>query len=196
MTLVSLGRLAGTLMLAGAVAGCVDAAVEIELMGPETAQVVVTQAMNADFYGMLRAEADRDSDDAGRFCVDGELIEKRDGSATCTLAVEGSLRQLTRAGQPVRFTPEEDGLVRIELALEDVRDEIGAGDTDEDGRRMLEAFFSGRKLTVSFSGGVIADTNMDVSADGQAATAVLPLLDVVNETGDWPDVLYAVVEAP
>ncbi|MFD2648182.1 hypothetical protein ACFSX5_10305 [Devosia albogilva] len=196
MTLVSLGRLAGTLMLAGAVAGCVDAAVEVELMGPETAQVVVTQAMNADFYGMLKTEADGDSDHARRFCVDGELTEKRDGSATCTITAEGTLRQLPRAGQPVRFTPEEDGLVRVELALEEVRDEIGAGDTDEDGRRMLEAFFSGRKLTVSFFGGVIADTNMDVSADGQAATAVLPLLDVVNETGDWPDVLYAVVEAP
>lgn len=197
MTLVSPGKLAATLMLVGTLAGCVDAAVEVELAGSETARMVVTQAMNADFYGMLDAEAGRDSDDGAkhpeRFCMEGELTEKRDGSAICTIAVEGTLRQLNRAGQPVRFTSEEDGLVRIELALEEVRDAIGAGETDEDGRRMLEAFFSGRKLTVNFSGGAIVDTNMEASADGQTATAVLPLLDVINGTGDWPDVLYAVV---
>ena len=198
MTLVSLGRLAATITLAGVLAGCVDAAVEVELSGSDAARTVVTQTMSADFYGMLQAEGDSEGKGgaAGRFCLTGELTETRDGGAICTIAAEGSLRQLTRSGQPVRFTPAQDGLVRIELALADVRAEIGAGETDEEGRRMLEAFFSGRKLTVSFSGEAVVDSNMDISADGREATAVLPLLDVINEAGDWPDVLYAVVEAP
>ena len=198
MTLVSLGRVAATITLAGVLAGCVDAAVEVELSGPHTARTVVTQTMSADFYGMLQAEGDIEDKGgaAGRFCLTGELTETRDGGAICTIAAEGSLRQLTRSGQPVRFSPAQDGLVRIELALADVRADIGAGETNEEGRRMLEAFFSGRKLTVSFSGEAVVDSNMDISADGREATAVLPLLDVINETGDWPDVLYAVVEAP
>lgn len=196
MTPVSLGRLAATLMLAGMVAGCVDAEAEVELTGSDTARTVVTQAMSADFYRMLQAEGEDEDGPAGRFCLEGELTETPDGGAICTIAAEGSLRQLARDGQPFRFTAAEDGLVRIELALADVRAEIGAGETDEAGRRMLEAFFSGRKLTVRFSGEAVVDTNMDISADGREATAVLPLLDVIHESGDWPDVLYAVVEAP
>ena len=191
------GRLVATLLVAGTLAGCVDAAVEVELTGPGAARAVVTQTMGADFYAMLTAEG-RDGEEAvQRFCTDGDLVENRDGSATCTIVLEGNVRQLSRSGdRPIRFTPEQDGLVRIELALDDVRDKIGAGETDDEGRRMLAAFFSGRKLTVSFSGAAIAETNMEVSADGNTASAVLPLLDIVNETGKWPDVLYAVVEAP
>jgi len=195
------GRLVATLLVAGTLAGCVDAAVEVELTGPGAARAVVTQTMGADFYAMLTAEDGEDGEDGEealrRFCSDGKLTENRDRSATCTIVVEGNMRQLRHTeDQPIRFTPEQDGLVRIELALDDVRDRIGAGETDDEGRRMLEAFFSGRKLTVSFSGAAIAETNMEVSADGDTASAVLPLLDIVNETGKWPDVLYAVVEAP
>jgi hypothetical protein len=82
------GRLVATLLVAGTLAGCVDAAVEVELTGPGAARAVVTQTMGADFYAMLTAEDGEDGEEAlRRFCSDGKLTENRDRSATCTIVV-------------------------------------------------------------------------------------------------------------
>ena len=198
MRLVSLARLAVVAVPALALGGCLDASVAVMVTGQDAAEVVVTQTMDADFYAMMQLNAEKaEEGEAAEFCAGGTLSENQDRSVTCTLGSAGDFPRLIEAsGGVLELSSEADGTARIELALPRVRELIGAAQESAGGQEMLDAFFSGHELTVSFGGGEILDSNMEPAEDGSTVAAVIPLLDIINGTGDWPEVLYAVVAVP
>lgn len=202
MTLTTIGQLAATLLLGGALAGCIDARVDVALLSETTAKATVTQDMAADFYSMVKMSVEQAGADAPKddeFCAKGELTENADGSATCVIVEEGPFADLTMGSdeQTIVFTAGGPGLVRVALPTADMQEEIGAGETmDEETRKMVEAFFAGHGVTLVFSGAEIVESNMKIAADKRSAEETIEFLDLINGTGELPDEYYAVVRAP
>lgn len=197
MTLKTIGKLAGAVLISAGLAGCIDATVDVEVTSDTTAKATMTQEMGADFYTMIKASAAEDetasSDD---FCAEGELTENSDGSATCVITSEGAFADLTfgEDEEAVTFAPAGPNLVRVALPMEEMKGELGADETlDEETQQMIEAFFAGHAVTVRFSGVEVVESNMEISADKTTAEEVIPFLDLLNGTAELPDELYAVV---
>ncbi len=192
-------RLAGMLVLAGALAGCIDAKVDVAVTSMTTAKAVMTQVMAPEFYTMVKtnaAQAGTDAPAEDEFCAKGELTENADGSATCVLTEEGPFAGLTmgNAQKTITFTPAGPGLVRVALPTVDMKSEIGVDEgMDEETKQMIEAFFKGHGITLHFSGLEVTDTNMTLAPDRKSAEQMIPFLDLINGTANLPDELYAVV---
>lgn len=200
MSLRWVGRLAGIVLLAAGLAGCVDARVDIEVTSPTTAKAVMTQVMTTDFYAMIKMNADHSDADkpAGdnEFCAHGKLSENADGSATCIVSEEGPFADINLGNDrpAVTFTPAGPGLVRVALPTAEMKRKIGADQAmDAETRKMIEAFFADHAITLHFSGLEVRDTNMTLSADKASAEQVIPFLDLINGTAALPDELYAVI---
>lgn len=202
MILKALRKLAMLVVLAGALAGCIDAKVEVELLSARTAKAVTTQIMGADFYTMIKMneeEMGEELAEADRFCARGELSENSDGTASCVIEEQGRFAQL-RMGAKQRhllFTPEGNGLVRVALPVSGMKSEIGADEAmDAETQKMVEAFFAGRGLTISFAGVEVVETNMKLSPDGRSAEQKIMFLDLLRDKDDLPEEFYAVVRVP
>jgi hypothetical protein len=199
MNVSSLGKLTATLLLGGALAGCIDAKVDVTVTSEQTAKVTLTQIMSAEFYAMVKESAEENADASDDdFCAEGTLTELADGSATCVDVKEGAFADLDFGDEEgsVEFASAGPGLVRVSLPTADMKAEIGADDEmDAETRSMLEAFFTGHAVTVSFSGAEVTETNMTLSADKTSAETVIPFLDLINGTVELPDELYAIVKA-
>ena len=198
MFLKALCKLAATTLLGAALAGCIDADVDVELLSATTARATITQVMGADFYAMIKmnAEGSKGQSEPEEFCATGALTENSDGTATCIIVEEGRFADLTLGAKQeiVQFTPAGRGLVRVSLRTARMKAEIGADEAmDDETRKMVEAFFAGRGATVRFSGLEITDTNMDLSSDGRSAQQKIQFLDLLRGTADLPEEVYAVV---
>jgi len=200
MVLKRIGQVAATLFLAAALTGCIDATVEVEVLSETTARGTLTQVMGADFYAMMKMNAEESDASSDAFCTEGELTEHADGSATCTLIEEGTFADISGLGEgeeAMTFTPAGPGLVRVALPTAEMMGEIGASEEmDAETRQMVEAFFAGHSVTIRISGGEITETNMTLADDSKSAEMVLPFLDLINGTADLPDELFAIVRAP
>jgi hypothetical protein len=200
MTFGFVTRLAGAAGLTLALAGCIDATVDIEVLSETTARATMTQVMGADFYAMVKMSAEEmESEDADAFCAEGELTEHEDGSATCVVTEEGTFAELIAGMESeeggMTFTAAGPGLVRVAFDTTDMAEEVsGEEEMDAETKQMMEAFFTGHNITIKVSGREVVETNME-SVDG-GAQKVIPLLDLINGTADLPDELYAVVRAP
>jgi hypothetical protein len=196
-------KLAMVLALGGALAGCVDANVDVQLTSATTAKATTTQIMGADFYAMIKMNAEQQADTAKTddegFCAKGTLSEHKDGSASCVTVAEGKFADLDMGSKQtiVAFAPAGPGLVRVSLPTDKMKDEVGANETmDEETKKMVEAFFAGHALTVKFSGLAVTETNMTLSADKMGAETKIKFLDLLQGTGDLPDEYYAIVQVP
>lgn len=202
MTFRVLGKLAAMLLLAGSLAGCIDAKVDVALTSETTAKATMTQVMGADFYSMVKMSAEQAAADAPKddeFCADGELTENADASATCVVVEEGKFADLSLGSkeESIIFAPAGPGLVRVSLPTAEMKTEIGADDTmDEETRKMVEAFFKGHGITLRFSGAEITESNMKISADKTSAEETIPFLDLINGAAGLPDEYYAIVRVP
>ncbi|UJW84483.1 hypothetical protein [Devosia sp. SL43] len=202
MNLISIGKLAATMLLAGALAGCIDAEVDVVLTSETTARATMTQVMGADFYSMVKMSASETEADAPKdddFCADGDLTKNADGTATCVIVEEGKFARLTFGNDEptITFASAGPGLVRVSLPTAEMRDEVGADEgIDEETKAMVEAFFKGHGITVRFSGAEVTETNMTLSEDKTSAESEIQFLDLINGTAELPDELYAVVRAP
>ena len=203
MTFQTIGKLTAMLMLGAALTACVDITADIEVTSETTAKTTLTQVMGADFYAMAKTSDENTEDDlpsAKGFCVEGVLTENPDGSATCVLTEEGTFADLTddsSDADDVQFTPEGTGLVRVTVPALAITNAIGnQDDLGPETKKMVEAYFAGRTLTVRISGGDITDTNMTLAKDGKSAEQSIPFLDIINGTADLTQDLYAVVRTP
>ena len=193
------GRLAGVVLLAAGLAGCIDAKVDVTVTSMTNAKAVMTQVMAPEFYAMVKtnaAQAGAGAPADDEFCAKGELTENQDGSATCVLTEDGPFAGLSMGNerQTITFTPAGPGLVRVALPTADMKSEIGVEDKmDEETRQMIEAFFKDHAITLHFAGLEVTDTNMTLSADKKSAEQVIPFLELIDGTADLPDELYAVV---
>lgn len=199
MSLKTIGKLALMLVMSGALAGCIDANVDVAITSETTAKATMTQVMGSDFYAMVKMSAENGEGSGEEFCAEGELTENADGSATCVETEEGPFAKLkaTEGEDALTFTSAGPGLVRVGLPLAQMKQEIGADDQmDADTKQMVEAFFAGHSVIVQFSGAEITDTNMTLSDDKKSAKTEIPFLDLINGTTNLPDEIYAVVRAP
>ncbi|WP_108396888.1 hypothetical protein [Devosia submarina] len=202
MILKALGKLAMLVVLAGSLAGCIDAKVEVELLSARTAKAVTTQIMGADFYTMIKMneeEIGEDQPEEDRFCARGELSENSDGTASCVIREEGRFAQLRMGAKRrhLRFTPEGGDLVRVALPISGMKSEIGADEAmDAETQKMVEAFFAGRGLSIRFSGLEVVETNMKLSGNGRSAEQKIMFLDLLRDKEDLPQEYYAVVRVP
>lgn len=193
------GKLAGIAALALGLSACVDVDIDVALTSATTARATMTQTMSADLYAMVKMDQEGGASEEAGFCDEGTLSESADGSATCSIVEEGPFADLD-LGQDeggMTFTEAGPGLVRITLPTADMTSELGIDEQmDEETKQMVVAFFEGHNITVSFSGSEVVDTNMTKAADGRSASAIIPMLDLINGTLELPDELYAVVRAP
>lgn len=198
MTRTLLGKLGALVLMSLGLAGCVDVKIDVALTSMTTAKAVMTQSMDADFYAMVKADTERKVGETG-FCKDGATIENADGSADCVMVESGKFADLDLGQEDgaVTFTPAGPGQVRIAIATSALSDAVGGDEQlDLETRKMVDAFLSGRTLTIRFSGAEIVDTNMTLSDDRTHAEETMRLLDLLNGTGKIPETLYAVVRAP
>ena len=202
MNLKAIGKLTAMLLLGGALAGCIDADVDVVVTSQTTAKATMTQIMGADFYSMVKMNAEQAPADAptdDEFCADGDLTENADGTATCVIEEEGPFADLTfGSDEPtVAFAAAGPGLVRVSLAPAQMKSEIGADESmDAETKAMVEAFFKGHAITLRFSGAEVIETNMTLSDDKSSAETKIDFLDLINGTTDLPDELFAVVRVP
>lgn len=191
-------RLAGAAGLTLALAGCIDATVDVEVLSETNARATLTQVMGADFYAMVKMSAEEtESAESESFCAEGALTEHEDGSATCVITEEGTFAELVEgveSEEGMTFTAAGPGLVRVAFDTTDMAEEVsGDEELDAETRQMMEAFFTGHNITVRVSGREVVETNMD-EVDGKAEK-VIAILDLINGTADLPDELYAIVRA-
>lgn len=199
----TLCKLGAMLALGGMLTGCIDADVDVQLTSATTAKATMTQVMGADFYAMIKMNAEQaqgtDAADEDQFCSGGALTENKDGSATCVTVEAGKFADLTMGSkqQTVVFAPAGPGLVRVSLPTNKMKGEIGADEAmDAETKKMVEAFFAGHGVTIRFSGAAVTDTNMTLSADKTSAETTIKFLDLLQGTGDLPDAYYAIVRVP
>jgi len=217
MTLQIIGRLAGTLALTVALAGCIDVTMDVKVKNATDATGTMTQTIAAQFYPMIKANASSDSSGNG-FCAakdKGTLVENSDGSATCTIVKDGKFADLAfdDGKESVTFTSPGPGLVRVAWPTKELSSGLDAAASgsaaggasgaasDAEAKKAADqmkaamgAYFAGHFLTLSVSGGEITDTNMTLAADKQSASDKIPFTDLLNGTAKFPDELYAVVK--
>ena len=217
MTLQNIGRLAGTLALTVALAGCIDVTMDVKVKNATDATGTMTQTIAAQFYPMIKASASSDSKGSS-FCSEkdkGTLVENADGSATCTIVKDGKFADLSfdDGKESVTFTSPGPGLVRVAWPTKELSSGLAAasgaaGGADASGaasdaeakkasdqmKAAMVAYFAGHFLTLSVSGGEITDTNMTLAGDKQSASDKIPFTDLLSGTAKFPDELYAVVK--
>lgn len=197
------GKLAAMLLLGGMLAGCIDADVDVVVTSATTAKATMTQTMGAEFYSMLKMDAEQAADseaaDEDEFCADGMLTENANGTATCTIVEEGAFADLKMGNDEpsIVFAAAGSGLVRVSLPTAEMKAEIGADEAmDEETKKMVEAFFAGHFITLRFAGAEVTETNMTLSADKTAAETKIKFLDLIQGTAELPDELFAIVRVP
>ena len=199
MNLKSLGRLAGVLALTAGLAGCIDMTAEIEVLSETTGKATTTMTMGAEFYPMIKqmAESGEQSAEDG-FCVNENdvLTENGDGSATCTMVIEGKFDDLKSSDSPsedASFTVVSPGVVRVAMKSEGMASEVTEGQ-DEQTAQMMKAYFDGHNITIRIKGKKVTESNMTVSDDGTTAEIVIPFLSLMDGTAQLPEELFAVVD--
>ncbi|MBK1795193.1 hypothetical protein JHL21_11860 [Devosia sp. WQ 349] len=208
MTSNIIGKLAAVLLLGAGLAGCMDADVEVSFMDSETAHVMTTTTMGADFYGMIKAaeaEAPADGDDAmgefsESFCAEGDLTENADGSAVCVEMMHGTLDELNAQNEEeggIQFAAQDDGTVRVSMPMSALNAQLGAEEEmDADTKAMMVAMFEGHAITFTIIGEEILDTNMTVSDDKTSVSLELEFAKLLAGDTEFPEEYYALVRTP
>lgn len=199
MTLQFFGRLAGVLALTVGLAGCMDMAMDIEVLSETEAKATTTSTMGAEIYTMVKAQSagasSEDSEDG--FCQEegAQLTENADGSATCVQTMQGKFDELDLGEDgSASFTVVSPGVVRVAFKTEDMKSELGTDEQDEQTKAMMLSLFEGHAITIRIGGREVIDTNMTLAGDRKSAETVIPFLDLINGTVDLPDELFAVVK--
>lgn len=202
MSVTALGKLTCAAILAMGLSACVDVDIDVAVTGEGMARAEMTQTMSAELYQMVKLNAEQakkaDLPERNAFCADGKVTENSDGSATCLLTDEGRFADLVLGGMDnaIVFSPAGPGLERISLSLVEMKDGMGSDTLDAESAAMMEAFFAGRSITLTFSGAEITDTNMVLSDDKTTAEQSIAFIDLLRGKPDLPNAYYAVVRAP
>jgi hypothetical protein len=150
MKLNLIARLAGALVLAGGLAGCMDITMELEVLSDTTGKMTTTSAIGADMYPMLKGgmesmmgaagaagtttgDATAEASGGFDFCDEekgGVLTENADGSATCVETVEGELATLIADNESAKVELLSPGLVKFTFSTTDMQEELNSSTED------------------------------------------------------------------
>lgn len=203
MTLKTLPRLAGILMLSAGLAGCMDVTAEVDVQSETMGKTTTIMTMGADFYPMIKqmAEAGGEGADASdAFCAEeGDVLtENADGSGTCTTIKEGELATLTSdddgPNSDTSFTVVSPGVVRVVFKTSEMSSQITQGEEqDPQTAAMMKTYFEGHTATIRIKGKRIIDTNMTKVGDN-SAEVVLGFTELLDGTAKLPPEYFAVVD--
>jgi hypothetical protein len=206
-----IGQLAGAVALTVGLAGCIDVTMEVDILNDTTGKSTTTMVMGADFYAMAKAgmaapaapaEGQTAPPAQEGFCEEegSVLTENPDGSATCTMIVEGAFADLFKdeeggdTSDDPTFEVLSPGVVKVSFPTKNMLgDELGTEGQDEQSKAMMAALFEGKNITIRVRGKQITESNMTVSADKTSAEIVIPFLDLINGTATLPAELTATV---
>lgn len=191
----SAALVAGVLLVATGLSGCVDVSMEVAVLGEDSARATTVMSMDRSMYDMSQGQ------NASDFCEDGteSLTET---SAVCTTIVEGNFALMTEGASDDEPQPSikliSPGLVRVTFPTGTISEDFGPGDAamDEQGKKMMQSMFEGHTLKLAVTGGKITETNMSISPDGKTAFLDLPLVSLIGGEIDLPDESFAVVKLP
>ena len=197
MTTLTLARLAGASILTLALAGCMDVDMTIDVTSETEAEATMVTSMAADIYQMMAAQAPEDQEE---FCAEGELIESAE-LIECRVVQSGTFDELDfdteGEGDGPSIEAVGGGQIRVAFPTGDIAESLaedtGAQD-DPQMQAMITQMFEGHAITMTVSGGTIADTNMEVAADGMSATYEIPFVDLIGGDVELPEEIYAVVQ--
>jgi hypothetical protein len=193
-----IGQLAGAVVLAVGLAGCMDVTMDVEIQSETNGKATTTMTMGADFYAMAKAGMASEGAEGG-FCDEegAVLTENEDGSATCVMVSEGSYDQLKtgESDDGAKFEVVGPGLVKATFSTAEMSGEVAGGEEqDEETKAMMQAFFEGHFITLRVTGNEIVESNMTIADDKKSADVKIPFLDLINKTAELPAELYAVVK--
>jgi hypothetical protein len=215
MKLLTIGRLAGVIVMTATLAGCIDVTMDVKVKSETEAQGTMIQTIGAQFYPMLKASQTANGKDTASFCKQedgGTLVENADGSATCTIVKQGKFADLgfDDGKEKVNFTSAGPGLVKVSFPTAEFSEGLnkatagagtpGAADDAKTKAAMeqmkvaMTTYFAGHFLTIRIDGGEITDTNLTLAADKQSAETKIPFTDIISGTTKLPAELYAVVK--
>ena len=205
MTMKTIARLAGVLMLGAGLAGCMDVTAEIDVTSETTGKATTIMTMGAEFYPMIKQMAEAGGEEAAAasadaFCKDeGDVLtENADGSATCTTVKEGDLTAITSddegPNEDTTFTVVSPGVVRVAFKTNEMKNQVTQGEEqDAQTAAMMKAYFEGHNATIRIKGKKIVETNMTKVGDNTAET-VIPFTELLDGNVNLPDELFAVVD--
>lgn len=204
MTLKTVSRLAGIVLLSAGLAGCMDVTAEIDVLSETTGKTTTIMTVGSEFYPMIKqmAEAGAEgADSSDAFCKEeGDVLtENADGSGTCTSVKEGELTTLSGEDGPnsdTSFTVVSPGVVRVAFKTNEMTSQIseGAGGAeDEQTKAMMKTYFEGHTATIRIKGKRITETNMTKVGDN-AAEVVLNFTELLDGTANLPEEFFAVVD--
>lgn len=196
MTISILTRLAGASSLTLMLAACMDVAMTVDVTSQTEAEATMVTTMERDMYDLMMAQASEQDEE---FCAEGELVESAD-TIECTLVRSGPFADLNFDGEEGEDPIIEDiggGQVRVAFPTSDLTESLSEEvDPAQDAQMqaMIASIFEGHTITMTVSGGTIADTNMELAADGRSATFEIPFTDLFSPELDLPAEIYAVVQ--
>lgn len=197
----NLARVAGIVVLAAGLSGCMDVDMNVEVLSESTARATTKMTMDRAIYEMSQMQDEQDS--SGGFCEEeGGEITLREDEVDCLTVVEGDFETVLEQGadsdepQPT-ITAIGNGQVRVTFPTAGLKEEITAGtggEEEEQMMQMMQSMFAGHAIQLSVSGGEIVDTNMERADDGQSASLTVPFEALLAGTVELPDESYAVVQ--
>jgi hypothetical protein len=204
MTLKTVSRLAGILLLSAGLAGCMDVTAEVDVLSETTGKTTTTMTVGAEFYPMIKQMAEaggEGADSSDAFCKEeGDVLtENADGSGTCTSVKEGELTTLTGGDGPnsdTSFTVVSPGVVRVSFKTNEMTSQISegtGGEQDAQTKAMMKTYFEGHNATIRIKGKRITETNMTKVGDN-AAEVVLSFTELLDGTANLPEEFFAVVD--
>lgn len=196
MTPSSLFRIAGIGALTLALGACMDIDMTVDIQSETEAEAIMVTSMAADMYEMMQAQAVEGEEE---FCAEGDIVRNGD-MIDCTIIQAGPFAELdfntVEEGGP-SIEAIGDGQVRVNFPTGELADAM-AEDTGATGdpqmQAMINAMFEDRAITLTVTGGSIADTNMDISADGMSATYEIPFTTLFEGDTGLPPELFAIVQ--
>ncbi len=192
MLFPSLARLAGTFLIVGGLAACVDISMELQVLDEQNARGTTSISMDREFYDMAEQQG------GNEFCKDEGTLTITENSVTCVTTEEGAYADLLEGGEEGEPTPTitnvGPGLVRVTYPTASLVEDFAEDSSDPETMAMMQQFFEGRTLTMKISGGQIVESNMDIAEDGMSASTVISLLGLISGEIELPDESFAVVK--
>ncbi len=205
MTLKTVSRLAGILLLSAGLAGCMDVSAEIDVLSETTGKTTMVMTVGPEFFPMIKQMAEaggEGADSSDAFCKEeGDVLtENADGSGTCTSVKEGDLTTLTADGDgpssDSSITVVSPGVVSVAFKTNEMTSQISegaGGEQDAQTKAMMKTYFEGHTATLRVKGKRITETNMTKVGDN-AAEVVLNFTELLDGTANLPEEFFAVVD--
>lgn len=201
-SLPTLGKLLAVPALALSLAGCFDAAVDIEILSANSAHVTAVQTMSAQSFAALevqRQAADATNPALTWFCEDGDLSTAPNGDALCSYETRGRFRQFVVDDVDTGLTFKRLGadLVRVDIPVSAITNQFEAAplpgqQTDP----LFAALFRNKTIALKITGGLIVASNLTIAEDEMSASIKLKFTDVLAHSPSIPEAYYAVVRLP